>query len=199
MANVLAPNGFQLASLYGAAAPNLATREATIAYNYTTKIAYGDPVYLYTDGTIRLYAAGGTTIHGIFRGCKYLDPSTGRTNWFRYWNGPTLPSTTAVTAYVDCDPQSVFQAQVNGGPVVQSNIGQNIDITTSTSGAPTISGQSVCSLSFATIADTATLPFRIVGIVSAPAVNFLYDGTQANNWAVVMLNTSDITTRTGQA
>jgi len=199
MANTYAPSGFTTAALYGAVAPNYATRTATIAYNYGTQIAFGDPVYLNTSGDIVLYAAAGTTIHGIFRGCKYLDPSSGRTQWYRYWSAPTLPSTTVVEAYVEADPTMTFQVQTSGSALTQADIGKNADIVTSSSGAPNAAGTSTCGLSVASIADTATLPFRIVGIVQSPAINFLYTPGTGNDWAIVTMNTSDITTRTGQA
>ncbi len=199
MANTLAPIGFKFARLLNAASPNYATLEVQLAYNQSSKIAHCDPVYLGTDGFLHLYVKGGTTIMGIFRGCKYLDPSQGRDNWFASWQAPTLPSTTTVTAWVDADPQAIFQVQASGGPVVQANIGQNLDILTGTSGAPGINGQSTCAVDATTIADTATLPFRITGIVQAPAINYLYNGAVANNWVEVMLNTSNFTTRTGQA
>lgn len=197
-ANVAAPSGFQTLGRYDGAAPNYAMREVFIAYNYGSKIAYGDPVFLYTDGTIRLYAAAGTTIHGIFRGCRYLDPGTKKTEFYPFWNIPTLASTTTVYALVDDDPNLEFMAQAVGTALTQSAIGQNMDITSSTSGAPNYAGISTCSLS-GTAATTATLPFRITGIIRAPAINPGYIDTNDNQWLKVKMNTSDQTTRTGQA
>ena len=198
--NVLAPSGFGNSRLLTGSAPNYATRDAYIAYNYGTKIAYGDPVYLNTSGNIVLYAAGGTTIHGIFRGCNYLDPSSRRVQWYNYWSAPSnVASTTVVEAKVDSDPDMVFIAQVSGGPVTQASVGKNIDILTGTSGAPTYAGMSVCALDATTIADTATLPFRIVGLVGEPGFSTGYNPALANNLIQVVMNTSDITTRTGQA
>lgn len=198
-ANVLAPSGFQSGRLYGSGAPNYAIRTAKIAYNYGTQIADGDPVYLYTDGTIRLFANGGTTIHGIFRGCKYVDPGLQRVQWYPAWRAPTLAADTNVVAEIEVDPEMTFRAQVNGAAITQASIGLNIDITASTSGQPTTAGMSVCSLLSSSAAASATLPFRIVGIVTAPAINRLYNETYDNNWVEVTMNTSDITTRTGQA
>lgn len=204
-ANVAAPSGFATLRRYDGASPNYGSREEVIAYNYTTRINYGDPVFRHTDGTIRLYAAAGTTVHGIFRGCRYLDPGTLKTEYYPAWRGPTLPSTTVVFAMVDQDPFMTYMAQVAGTALTQSAIGQNMDITAATSGTSTsLAGMSTCSLS-GTAANTATLPFRIVGIIGltggqvTPAINAAYVGTNDNQWLEVMMNTPDSSTRTGQA
>ena len=199
-ANAAAPSGFQTCRRYDGAPPNGATREMNILYSYATKIAYGDPVYLASDGTIRLYAAGGTTIHGIFRGCRYLDPTAQRTVFQPAWLAPTLASTTVVTAIVDMDPNLTFQCQAVGTALTQAAIGLNMDITAASSGQPNLAGLSVCSLS-GTAAATATLPFRIVGIVPSPSINANYNSSNDNQWLEVMMNTADVPTgtRTGQA
>lgn len=208
MANLYAPSGFQAGRPWDGRAPNFGAPAGVIAYNYASKIAEGDPVFQFTDGTIRLYVAGGTTIRGIFRGCKYYDPVTQRTQFYPQWPAPTtLPTNAYVEAYVDNDPLYTFRCQVQGGPVTQANVGQNIDIVAASSGAPNWAGRSVCGLNFGAIGNGATLPFRIVSVVGYPGnllagpsgPNALYDPTQANNWVEVTLNTSDITTRTGQA
>jgi hypothetical protein len=204
-ANAAAPSGFQTLRRYDGAVPNYGSREETIAYNYGTRINYGDPVYKTTSGTIALYANGGTTIHGIFRGCRYLDPNTLKTEWYPAWRTPTLPSTTTVFAQVDADPNLTFMAQMIGSALTTSSIGLNMDITAGTSGSTTLlSGYSVCSLS-GTAASTNTLPFRIIGIIGnlggllTPAINAAYNGSYDNQWLEVVMNTNDMTTRTGQS
>lgn len=199
MANTLAPNGFTDARFYAGGAPNYQMREARIAYNNTNKIALNDPVKLLSTGYIDLMAVGGSTIHGIFRGCEYYDPVSQRYLWMPYWPAPSgLPSTAIVKAKVVVDPMATFIAQINGGPAVQAAIGQNIDITTATSGAPNAAGISVCSLDYTTLATTATLPFRIVGIMpTGMGVGSTYDSTAANNWVEVRPNTSDAASSTG--
>lgn len=204
-ANIAAPSGFNTVRRYDGAAPNYGAREEVIAFNYGTRINFGDPVFRHTDGTIRLYAAAGTTVHGIFRGCRYLDPGTLKTEYYPAWRTPTLPSTTTVFAMVDQDPLMTFMAQAVGTALTQSAIGQNMDITAGTSGTSTnLSGISTCSLS-GTAANTATLPFRVVGIIGlsgglvTPAINAAYVATNDNQWLEVMMNTTDWSTRTGQA
>lgn len=202
MANVIAGFGFKDSNLFGSSPANYATLNRQIVYNYGTQIAYGDPVKLASDGTIQLFANGNTTIDGIFLGCNYLDTTApGNYRWSPSWPAPTnLLSTTVVTAKVAVDPTFQFIAQVSGGTATQSNVGNNIDILTSTSGVPNAAGYSTCLLDGANLGSsitTATLPFRIIGIVGSPGFQFGYDPTAANNLVVVKLNTSDLLNATG--
>lgn len=206
MANTLAPSGFKVVRRYDGTAANYAVITKFIAYNNTNQIARGDPVKFISTGYIDLMAVGGTTIDGIFLGCEYFDPNhTSETPFRPAWLAPTLASGTIVRAKVMVDPMVVLQCQLNGGPALQADIGNNIDIKSGTSGQPAASsGISTCALDYSTRATTATLPFRIIGIVGGPslqiggpAISAAYDPTQANNWVEVVMNTADITQTTG--
>jgi hypothetical protein len=180
-----------------------------MAYNYGSQIARGDPVYLNTSGNIVLYAVGGTTIDGIGDGFDYFDPNNILSGAFHTaWFAPTLPSGTSVVAKVITDPNMVFIAQASGAALTQTAIGQNIDIVSGSSGSPTTgSGQSTCGLDAANVHTTNTLPFRIVGILGLTPgfggqgfnVPSGYVATNANQYLAVTMNTSDMTTRTGQS
>lgn len=197
MANTFAPNGFQVSRLYNSSVPNYAMSEARIAYNYSSSIAFGDPVALLNTGLIALYAFGGTTIHGIFAGCEYLDYSTGEYLFRQSWPAVSnLPSTYVVKARVIVDPMVVFRVQGYGTAATQTAIGNNIDIKTGTSGVPNAAGISTCSVDLSTINTTNTLPFRIVGI-PAGFWGRSYDPTADNNWLEVRMNTSDALAATG--
>lgn len=206
-ANTYAPSGFQSGRPYDGRAPNFGAPNAVILSTYATRINEGDPVFLATDGTIRLYVAAGTTVHGIFHGCKYWDPVRQQLTFSQCWPGVSLGAGYYVEAYVDNDPMMTFRVQTQGAAAVtQAQVGLNADIVGASSGAVTQNNRSVCALNQATIANTATFPFRIVGIVgypttliAGPAVIPSYDPTGANNWVEVTMNTSDITTRTGQS
>lgn len=206
-ANTLAPSGFHDARLFNSASPNYMTNQRNIVYNYGSQIAFGDPVILFTDGTIRLYTVGLTTVDGIAYGFNYFDPNNILSGAFHpAWTAPTLASTAKPTAKVSTDPNMVFLCQARGTALTQSAIGQNIDIYTGTSGAPVSgSGISTCALDAANVHTTNTLPFRIVGIVGLTAgydgnaISSAYDGTYDNQWLAVTMNTQDMTTRTGQA
>jgi hypothetical protein len=207
MPNQNAPSGFQSGRPFDARAPNWGSPIAYIMWNYATQIAAGDPVFLAPDGTMRLVVAGGTTVHGIFRGCKYYDPGQQRTSWFSAWRAPTLLANTIVEAFVDSAENDTFRCQtVGAAAVTQAQVGLNIDLVGGSSGTPNAAGISTAALNQATIAATATFPFRIVGIVgypnplSSPGGPYPgYDATLQYNWVEVMMNTYDQTTRTGQA
>ena len=204
-ANTYSPSGMATAKRVDGATPNYAMQAAyPILYNYSTQIAYGDPVFLASDGTLRIVPNGGTSILGAFRGCKYLSPTTGKVEWYSYWSAPSgLASTTVVTAYVDSDPSMEFIMQGTGTAVTQSQIGLNVDIVTSSSGAPGTApaGISTCGLLLSSISSTATLPFRIVAIQTAPYANTSYSSSNTNQYLRVMMNTQSnpAGTRTGQA
>lgn len=199
-ANTLAPNGFLVTSPYGMSVPNYAIQVGRIAYNYASQIGFGDPVKLLTDGTVNLFANGDTTIHGIFAGCQYVDPSTGTYQFRPSWPAVSgLASTAIVTAKMIVDPRAVFRVQVSGTALTQAAVGANIDIVdsgTGVSGSPNAAGISTCALKSSTLNTTNTLPFRVVGIVSDVLFRG-YDPTGTNNFALVTMNTSDINNTTG--
>ena len=204
-ANTYSPSGFQTMHRYDSAPSNYATMaNYPIAYNYGTIIANGDPVYLTTAGVLNVMANAGTTILGIFRGCKYLDPAVGSVRWWNYWSAPSgLASTTVVQAYVDADPAMEFLCQGTGTAVTQSQIGLNVDIVAASSANPIYgpSGMSQCGLNIGSIALTATLPFRLISVAGAPVGNPQYVSTNTNQWLRVQMNTwsGPAGTRTGQA
>lgn len=193
MANVLAPSGFHPIARADGAAPNYRIHQMKIAYNNAHSIGYGDPIKLLNTGYIDIISPGDTTISGIFLGCNYYNPSAPQNQFYPSWTAPSLASTTVVVAMVLNDPMIVMQCQVDGsvsGALVQSAIGQNIDIT-STAGAPnSLSGISTCALDGNNLHTTATLPFKVFSIVQAPAINSLYDGTATNQWLNVTFNTN---------
>lgn len=204
-ANTLAASGFQDSFQSGGQAPTYAQRVYLLSTTLTSQIGFGDPVRLLSTGFIDKYASGGTTVAGIFKGVSYYDPNSGRTIFTRAWLAPTLPANTPVRAFVVNDPFAVFQVQANGAvAVAQTNIGNNVDITINSSGLPNAqSGISTCSVLTSSIATTATLPFKIMGIVGfqqavvQPALYPGYDGSQPNNWVEVTFNTNALLQTTG--
>jgi hypothetical protein len=206
-ANTLAPSGFHPAFVFGASPGNYAIWDRQLSYNYASNIAYGDPVLEDTNGLINVVANGGTTIAGIALGVDFFDPNnilSGR--YHAAWLQPSLASSIKVSVKVMADPRMVFYCQARGTAVTATAIGKNVDIYTGTSAGPvTGSGLSVCALDIANAATTSTLPFRIVGIVGltpgfspVAAINSSYVATNDNQWLAVMMNTQDLTTRSGQ-
>ena len=164
MANDNTPFGFQQYQGTGSV-PTYEQVPVTIAYN-ASAIYYGDPVE--PDANGRVVQGDGTTaasgIAGIFIGCKYLSVSQKRTVWSNYWPGSDVASTQVVEGYIVNDPNAKFVVQSDATGIVAAdvnlNIGYNIGTGSTTTG---ISG------AFATgAAVTATLPFRIVGLLTQP-------------------------------
>lgn len=209
-ANPLVPFGFRIARQFNANPTNMQLNVRQIAFNNANQIAYGDPVKSLSTGFIDLMTVGGTTIHGVLLGVNYPNATAiGGVSFPPNWAAVSgLASTAVVTALVANDPNLVFMAQCNGAAQTVAAVGQNIDIKTGTSGAPNGAGISTCALDATTIATTATLPFRIVGIVglsdlvnsgAASGIGPIpqYVATNDNQFFYVTMNTSDMRQVTG--
>jgi hypothetical protein len=205
MANSNNPYGFRHIGMTDGATPNYAPTQRRINKANTTAIFKGDAVVQLATGYIAQAIPGTTQIAGIFDGCEYLSISQGRTVRSQFW--PGNDALLDVAAFVIDSPNAVFQVQSgNGGPVVLADIGQNINFNNGT-GGNTFTGISGQFADFATIAVTATLPFRIInfagnsGYVTGdgpPAiVGNGSDGTTAFNTIYVTFNNQDYKSLTG--
>ena len=186
MANTNTPFGFRQYKGTGSA-PTYEQNVMYIASGNTTKIFFGDAVVPVTGsatGYIAQATASTVALAGIFVGCKYLSTSQKRTVWSNYW--PGADATGDVEAYVVSDPNAQFVVQAGGTNVGFSKIGQNIQLNVGTGNtASGISGMYV-----ETPATTATLPFRITGLVSDPPGSNGTDITAAYNLVIVQFNNS---------
>lgn len=184
MANTNAPFGFRQVSGTGSA-PTYEQVAMTVASSNTTAIYYGDAVVPVTGsatGYIKQATASTVALAGIFYGCTYLSTSQKRTVWSNYWPGSDAAGD--VTAYVVNDPNAKFVVQAGGTNVGFSKIGQNIQLNVGTgNSASGISGMYVESP-----ATTATLPFRVVDIVTQPPGANGTDATAAYNYVIVQFN-----------
>ncbi len=184
MANTQAPFGFSQRSGIGSA-PTYEQVEMKIASNNTTAIFFQDAVVPVTGsatGYITQATAGTVALAGTFVGCKYLSVSQKRTVWSNYWPGSDANGD--VTAYVINDPNAVFVVQAGGAAVGFSKIGQNIQLAVGTGNTATgVSGMFVQNPG-----TTATLPFRVVGIVTDPPGANGTDPTSAFNYVLVQFN-----------
>ena len=189
--NTSAPFGFAQRAGLGSA-PTYEQSEELVDYN-TANIFFGDPVFRLSDGTVAGITTGpgpGTqAIAGIFIGCHYLSVAHKRTIWSNYWPGSDVASGNNVTAYIVKDPNAQFLVQVGGSTSVglaQANIGSNVQFAYGTGN--TANGLSGAYIDITvTPAVTATLPFRVVGLVTSPPGS---PGTAAGqyNYAVVAFN-----------
>jgi D-serine deaminase-like pyridoxal phosphate-dependent protein len=195
MANTNAPFGFRQYSGNGSA-PTYEQVAVSVGYN-TTNIFYGDPVEPAADGTVA--QGDGTTaaagIAGIFVGCQYLSVAQKRTVWSNYYPGGTDPASGTIIGYIINDPNARFVVQAGasaiGTDALNANIGYDIGAGNTASG---ISGAFVTAGS---IDVTATLPFRVVGLVTQPPGSAGTDYTSGYNWVVVGFNNVTTKNQTG--
>jgi hypothetical protein len=187
----LGPYGFAPYNLEGGRVYAGATRKLPIASGYAQNIGYGDLVILQADGTIaRLDTSSGAKAAfanppiGVFLGCSYSQDSGLK---YSLWSQSWTSGTTASDAYavIADDPNVLFKVLVtNAGTAytasgataadVGANLGYYQAAGTSSALINTATGDSVVSANLASKGTTATLPFRIVDVVTLTALS---DGT----------------------
>ena len=197
MANTFAPNGFQQYTGTGSL-PTYEQVVASISPSNTTNIFFGDPVEPSASGTIvqgtGTTAAAGSA--GIFLGCQYLSTSQKRTVWSNYYPGGTDPATGTIVGYICNDPNAKFLVQAVS--TISGGITQ-LDVN-ATAGYTIGSGNTSTGISAATLSDvgptTATLPFRIVSLVTQPPGS---NGTElaTSNYVIVAFNNVTTKNQTG--
>ena len=134
-----------------------------IADNQSGAIYQGDLVVVYDGYIIKYDAATHAAPTGVFNGCQYDDPTrANKPTWKNYYPGSINITQGIIACEVLDDPSQLFLVQADGA-VTQANIGKNADPTASTTGSTT-SGVSNGSLSSASIAKTAALTMKIVGL-----------------------------------
>lgn len=198
--NLLAPNGLSFAqnSLSGAN-----TYQANLFYiksGYATAIGKGDLVKTGTGGSqgyVIPSLLADTAALGVFVSTlPYYDATA---QGIMHGLNGAWPTNANPVADVQClvvnDPFAEFIAQVSGGPWAANWRGQNINFLTGTNGAPNATGMSTLALDSTTIATTATLPFRIIGL--AGVTGGPNDPANINPWIRVRLNTSEALAATG--
>lgn len=169
---------------------NFTTNEYVIASGATGPIYYGSPVIMDGSGggDILVAATGATDIVGVFGGCSYTDPTTGKPTWSNYYPGSIAASD--IVAQIYDDPKIVFEIQ-SAGTATQADVGANADMTTIDSGSST-TGKSSAEISGTTAAATAQL--RIIGLSKDPDNS---DTSAANGNVYVLINEHAYTQTTG--
>jgi len=190
MANTNAPFGFRQYSGTGSA-PTYEQVAVTIAYN-ATNIFYGDPVEPDANGLV--IQGDGTTaaagIAGVFVGCQYLSVSQKRTVWSNWWPGSDVASSNTVIGYIINDPNAKFLVQTGATGATQSTI--NLNASYVIGSGNTANGISAAYLDVTTAAATATLAFRVVGLVVEPPGS---NGTEAGAYNYVIVAFNNVTTK----
>ncbi len=189
MANPTTGFGLQFSRRLDAAAPSMQLITRRIAYNESSVIGNGDLVEALSDGYVEAYTAGDSAavVGGVFRGCKYLNPTLGYSQWYPNWSAPSLPSTTVVECYLEVDPNIVYNIRSGGGAgtvITIADIGANFELTVGTPNS--LTGQST-TLLLNTPATTATFPVKMVGLYQGVPSSY-NDPTLVNNIVEVKLN-----------
>jgi len=171
---VSAPYGLKPINLIGGQVFAGSTRELPITYGYATNIFYGDFVTLVRGNLERISVTTGVvgTLMGVFLGCSYTNPLTGQKTFSQYWPASTLAGD--AVAIVCDDPDTVFKAvMVSGTTVVTSGaramIGQNLAAVNNT-GSTSTGNSANAVLADTSLALTAALPIRVVGLVTDTVV-----------------------------
>ena len=166
---VSAPYGLKPINLIGGQVFAGSTRELPITYGYATNIFYGDFVMLVRGNLERISVTSGVvgTLMGVFLGCSYTNPLNGQKTFSQYWPASTLAGD--CVAIVCDDPDTVFRAvMVSGTTVVTSGaramIGQNLAAVNNT-GSTTTGNSANAVLADTSLALTAALPIRVIGLV----------------------------------
>lgn len=137
-----------------------------IADNQSGAIYQGDLVTVY-DGYLVKFAPGThTAAVGVFNGCFYNDPTTQKPTFKNFYPGSVNITQGKILADVLDDPSQLFLIQADED-IVQADIGKNADVTASTTGS-TVTGVSAMTLDSSTIANTAALNLKIVGLYNDP-------------------------------
>lgn len=154
-----------------------------VASSYATAIYQGDLVAVVTAGTIERVAAGGSgLILGVFNGCRYTDPTSGKETFSNYYPGGIAASD--IEAFVIDAPHAMFEIQADDTFPVADLFG-NFDIVDQSPVGDTGSGISRMELDVTTGATTATLPLKAMDISQDPENS---DVASANTNVVVMIN-----------
>jgi hypothetical protein len=164
---------------------NLSATGAQKQYGYQIQdnqagaIYQGDLVVVYDGYIIKYDASTHAAPTGVFNGVQYDDPTrANKPTWKNYYPGSINITTGIIACEVLDDPSQLFLVQADGA-IAQANIGKNADPTASTTGSTT-TGVSNGSLSSASIAKTAALTFKIVGLYESP-------DNELGNYAVVVV------------
>ena len=159
---------------------NLSATGAQKQYGYTIE-AESDPIYqgdlvtVYDGYLVQFDPATHTAAVGVFNGCNYVNPTTGKPTWANNWQGLDVDA----QADVLDDPNQLFLVQ-SAGTVAQADIGKNADVVVGSGNATTgVSGSEISG----TMANTAALNLKIVGLYDQPGNAF-----GANAVVVVKIN-----------
>ena len=152
-----------------------------IADNQAGTIFQGDLVALSAGFITRFLPATHTAAVGVFNGCNYIDPTTGKPTWKNYYPGSVNITSGKIVADVIDDPSQLFLIQCDAG-FTAADVGKNADVIGT--GGSTTTGVSTMELNSATLAVTAALNLKTVGLYNVP-------GNEYGSFAVVVVKINE--------
>ncbi len=195
MANQDTAFGLRPVGLVGSGANSTGVTEYEIASNNTDVIYNGEIVVPLAAGVIGQAGdtAGGTTqALGVLVGVQYHDSVQKKPVWLNYWPGSgsvSVDTNYPVKALVADNPNQLFvvaaDATLTNRATALATVFANASLGTSARSGSTDTGRSSAQLSVSSVATTATLPLRIVGLVDDDANN---DYASAGAHLLVRLN-----------
>jgi len=193
MANSNGAFGLRPIGVVGQAANTTGVTEYRIAAGNTNAIYQGSPVIPLSTGFIDIVGAatGGTVgLLGVFWGCEYVSSTTGEKIYSNSWPGSGADTNHPVTAFVYDNPMQTYvicsDATLTNEATARGHVFANANFAAGTSGSST-TGISSAKLGVSTIAATAALQLRIMGIQNDPDNA---DFTAAGIPVIVRLNNS---------
>jgi hypothetical protein len=136
-----------------------------IADNQSGAIYQGDLVTLKNGYIVKFDATLHTVAVGVFNGCNYTDPTSGKPTWSNYYPGSVNITSGQITAEVVDDPNQLFLIQADED-VVQADFGKQASILYAA--GSNVNGVSGTTLDSSTINATATLALTLVGLYTKP-------------------------------
>jgi hypothetical protein len=195
MANQSTAYGLRPIGLVGSGANSTGVTQYEIASNNTNAIYQYGIVVPTASGVIDYAGAtnGGTTqALGVLMGVEYHDSVQKKPVWLNYWPGSgavSVDTNHPVKAFVADNPNQLFKvasdASLTDRATALAAVFANASLGTSARTGSTDTGSSNSALSVSSIATTATLPLRIVGIMDDVANS---DYTAAGIPLIVRLN-----------
>lgn len=136
-----------------------------IADNQSGAIFQGDLVTLKDGYILQFDPSSHTAAVGVFNGVFYTDPTTGKPTFKNFYPGSVNITQGKIVADVLDDPNQLFIIQ-SDEDIVQADFGKNADVTVGS--GSTTTGLSAMELDSSTIATTAALNLKLVGIYDTP-------------------------------
>ena len=195
MANQSTAYGLRPIGLVGSGANSTGVTQYEIASDNTNAIYQYGIVVPTADGVIDFAGAtdGGTTqALGVLMGVEYHDSVQKKPVWLNYWPGSgsvSVDTNYPIKAFVADNPDQLFKvasdASLTDRATALATVFANASLGTSARTGSTNTGSSNSALSVSSVATTATLPLRIVGIMDDEANS---DYTAAGIPLIVRLN-----------